>query len=36
MNAVTHGQTQAEQWLDAYTRDWDGDIDRMFSEAAFP
>jgi len=36
MNAVSHGQTQAEQWLDAYTRDWNGNIDRIFSEAALP
>jgi len=36
MNAVTHGQTQAEQWLDAYAQHWDENIDMIFSEAALP
>ncbi|MDQ6959528.1 MAG: glutamate--cysteine ligase [Mariprofundaceae bacterium] len=36
MDAVSRGQTQAEQWLDAYAHIWNGNIDRAFSEAALP
>jgi len=36
IDAVTHNQTQAEQWLDAYAGKWNGNIDRVFSEAALP
>ncbi len=36
MDAINHGQTQAEQWFDAYAHDWNGNIDRIFSEAALP
>jgi len=36
VNAVTHNQTQAEQWLEAYAHKWNGNIDRVFSEAALP
>jgi len=36
MDAVTHGQTQAERWLHAWAHDWNGHIDMIFSEAILP
>ena len=36
MDAVSRGQTQAEQWLDAYAHEWKGNIDKIFSDAALP
>ncbi len=33
MDAVTHGRTQAEQWLNAYARDWNGHVEMIFNEA---
>jgi glutamate--cysteine ligase len=28
------GLTQAEHWLNCYTRDWGGDVSRIFEESA--
>ncbi len=36
IHAITHKKTQAEMWLDAYHGSWNGNIDRIFTEAMHP